>query len=713
MVQSIWRKSHFWLAIISSLFLVILAITGIFLSIEASNRTNNELNISHYPNTHLSKILELQKDKEFEIISIEKSEYGFLETEYLTFDGDMLSGIIHPKTGEIHPPKEKAPLFDFLRSFHRSLFLGKIGRLIVGIVAFLLILISISGVALIAKRQLTFKRFFGKIHFDNWFTFGHVLSGRWGLLIILTIAVSGAYLSMKRFEIIGKTVVKEHNTESLIFDEPEQISWSDFEVFEQTALSDFEELSFPFSPFPEDYFTLKTETKSQIINQFDGKILDSIDKEPTHSFLKNVHTGANYFWWNFILIIGAISILFFIFTGFKIHFSRGKRSFSNAFPKNEAEILIYFGSETNSTANFAQFLSKELQKNGKSVFVDKLNNYTQLSEKNQTILLLTSTYGNGESPQNANQFLEKFEKYSPKKQFDYAVLGFGSKDYPLFCNFAQTIEEKVGASSNSKQLIEYSTVNNQSEEEINSWLKQLSEKLNVNIDEFSRKEPKLEKFRIIGHSKETHPDLDNFWLKIGTKKPFESGDLLSVVPSKGERQRYYSVAKWNDELLIGIRKHELGLCSNYLFELGKNAIINGWIQKNQSFHCPKEDVLFIANGTGAIPFLGMIKEKDSQSNHTLFWGLKNKQNFDLYSDKIEELMATKKLNRFEKIFSQEENGGRVQNLVQQNEAFVKSHLQNGGTLMICGASAMEKDIRFWIDSLGLSLSDSQILADTY
>ena len=76
----------------------------------------------------------------------------------------------------------------------------------------------------------------------------------------------------------------------------------------------------------------------------------------------------------------------------------------NKFNKNKADIIILVGSESGSTFGFANSLFKSLITANQKVFIDHLNNYT--SYKNAThLLILTSTYGNGEAPINANIFL--------------------------------------------------------------------------------------------------------------------------------------------------------------------------------------------------------------------------------------------------------------------------------------------------------------------
>src|SRR5690606_25168186 len=90
---------------------------------------------------------------------------------------------------------EVKPQSDFIQwniALHRSLFLKETGRIIVGVVSFLLFLITISGVILIAKRQQGLRNFFANINKDFFSVFFHVIRG------IFLITISGVILIAKR-----------------------------------------------------------------------------------------------------------------------------------------------------------------------------------------------------------------------------------------------------------------------------------------------------------------------------------------------------------------------------------------------------------------------------------------------------------------------------------------------------------------------------------
>lgn len=161
MTLSIWRYAHLALAIVSSLFLLILSFTGIILAIDAVNEKNQAYQVADLNTINLSQsITELRKVYP-EIIEIAVDHNHFVSIDALDEEGNTIKGYIDPKTGkilgEITP---KSQFIQWTTALHRSLFLHETGRIIVGVVSFILLLITLSGVVLILKRQQGLRHFF-------------------------------------------------------------------------------------------------------------------------------------------------------------------------------------------------------------------------------------------------------------------------------------------------------------------------------------------------------------------------------------------------------------------------------------------------------------------------------------------------------------------------------------------------------------------------
>ena len=115
-----------------------------------------------------------------------------------------------------------------------------------------------------------------------------------------------------------------------------------------------------------------------------------------------------------------------------------------------------------------------LVKQNSSLFLNKYNFFP----KAQVFIFMTSTYGEGDAPSNADQFAYKFKKYKQLKTIEYTVLGFGSKSYPKFCSFAEDINSLLSQEDNYSELYPFFKINNQDANEYSSWEKKLISRFN-------------------------------------------------------------------------------------------------------------------------------------------------------------------------------------------------------------------------------------------
>ncbi|WP_375512546.1 nitric oxide synthase oxygenase [uncultured Nostoc sp.] len=97
-------------------------------------------------------------------------------------------------------------------------------------------------------------------------------------------------------------------------------------------------------------------------------------------------------------------------------------------------ILILYASETATAEGLARKAARQLQRfRPKVMALDEYNTDTLASEK--LLLIVTSTFGNGEIPGNGKKFLQWLKK-QPARSLDglnYSVMGIGSTVYENFC----------------------------------------------------------------------------------------------------------------------------------------------------------------------------------------------------------------------------------------------------------------------------------------
>jgi len=71
-------------------------------------------------------------------------------------------------------------------------------------------------------------------------------------------------------------------------------------------------------------------------------------------------------------------------------------------------------------------------------------------------VILTSTYGLGDAPSNANKFLHLLQQHPQQQPIHFSVAGFGSHAYADFCRFAFEVNNTLSEQSWATPLLEIS-----------------------------------------------------------------------------------------------------------------------------------------------------------------------------------------------------------------------------------------------------------------
>lgn len=111
-----------------------------------------------------------------------------------------------------------------------------------------------------------------------------------------------------------------------------------------------------------------------------------------------------------------------------------------------ATLTILFGSQTGNAKHVAQDIGDAASAKGFAVKVQDLAEYKAANLKNERYLVIvTSTYGEGEPPENAISFYNfLFSKKAPQlPELRYAVLGLGDTSYEFFCKTAQDFDQRL------------------------------------------------------------------------------------------------------------------------------------------------------------------------------------------------------------------------------------------------------------------------------
>src|SRR5690606_9944864 len=161
-------------------------------------------------------------------------------------------------------------------------------------------------------------------------------------------------------------------------------------------------------------------------------------------------------------------ILFFIYSGFAMTLKRNASKLKNKLKKNACKYVILVGSENGGTLPFANTLHHQLLKLGETSYITELNNYDKFKNA-EHLIIMTSTYGEGEAPTNANKFFERLKTIKQKQKLSFSVLGFGSLAYNDFCKFALDVDAALQDEGMTQSLKPF-TINDKSFERFEQWI---------------------------------------------------------------------------------------------------------------------------------------------------------------------------------------------------------------------------------------------------
>lgn len=250
-------------------------------------------------------------------------------------------------------------------------------------------------------------------------------------------------------------------------------------------------------------------------------------------------------------------------------------------PARSREVTVLFGSQTGNCQRLASSLSGKLKEQGFEITVSAMNSFKPNTlKKVENLLILVSTHGEGEPPDNARSFHEFLNsKRAPRlEHLRFSVLALGDTSYEFFCqtgkDFDQRLEE-LGGQRLSPRVdcdLDY-------DEPVAAWMEQVITALNgagsapaiaeeaVLAAEhaeslqsaYSRNHPfhaeVLENLNLNGRGS----DRETRHLELslaGSNITFEPGDALGVYPENHPRlvEEIIAAMGWNPEEPVPLNK---------------------------------------------------------------------------------------------------------------------------------------------------------------
>lgn len=409
-------------------------------------------------------------------------------------------------------------------------------------------------------------------------------------------------------------------------------------------------------------------------------------------------------------------------------------------------LTILFGSQTGNAESLAKRLADEAGKAGFAPTVHDMAQYPtgQLAGEKR-LLVITSTYGDGEPPDNAKAFWQFLSNGAPRLEgVEFSVLALGDTNYPKFCQHGKNLDarlEELGA----RRIFERVDCDVDYEENCQKWLAGVlgaGATVPATTIGYSRKSPFPAKLitnrKLSGEG--SAKDVRHFELAMDL--PYEVGDALGVWPTndpalveefarmldgdttslagcelarvdiparrmpaaefiaklKKLQPRLYSISSspkahpGQVHLTVSVVRHPRnGVCSTFLAERAETVPV--FLQPNKNFRLPADGdtpIIMVGPGTGIAPFRAFLEERQAvgaTGKSWLFFGDQHAAMDFLYRDELAPTRLDVAFSRdqAEKIY--------VQHRMLEHAAELFAWLEDGAHFYVCGdAKRMAADV---------------------
>lgn len=715
------RQLHSLLGLIGALLVILLGLSGAVLSTyPALDRVRTDIPMGLSVAELAGRIARDYPGAE----QIQRTPSGVI---IVYFSGNSGAGAdrVDPTNGSRIAPHVPSASSRWIKQLHRSLYLDTAGRIATGGTALALLLLCVSGILLLTKRVGGWRKLSGPLYgsrSQRW----HAAIGRFAVFGLLLSALTGIYMSAATFGLISDGMQAEPDFPSSTSGGP-PVPAARLPSLMSTDLANLRELVYPIPGDRFAVYTLRTAQGDAYVDQSSGALLAYRahgNVREIYELVYQLHTGEGLWWLGLPLGLCALGAPWLAVTGTIVWWrrQRAKPRIAGNSTVRSAETVILVGSENNSTWGFAQVLHEQLRKAGQRVHTAPMNRFSSEYRAARKLLILTATYGDGAAPASANVFLTRLARIPAGAPVDYAVLGFGDRQFPKFCQYASDVDAAMRARE-FHPLLPLTMINRQSSQEFSRWGADIGPLLGCTLTlEHTPSHPKTSSLRLLERidygRQEREPTVVLRFVAGSASKPtglfgrllaryrlprFDAGDLVGILAPASPMPRFYSLASGasNGYLEICVRLQPGGLCSTYLHGLQPGDCIEAFIQPNPQFRpaTGRAPVILIGAGTGIGPLAGFIRNNTGRYPMYLYWGGRNPDSDFLYEPELRDYLADRRLTQLHTAFSRVRNGSRVQNRLADDAENLRKLIADGGQVLVCGSSAMASSVRTALDEV--------------
>lgn len=166
------------------------------------------------------------------------------------------------------------------------------------------------------------------------------------------------------------------------------------------------------------------------------------------------------------------------------HSSSDELILSEKLETEKPKITLIWASQTGNSESLAESFSQKIKQAGYELNFQEMSNFSvdQL-EKTDHLLCISSTFGDGDAPDNGQNFWNDLNNKELKlNHVKYSVLALGDPNYDQFCGHGKRLDEKLAALGASP-ILARSDCDTDFQEKAEQWLNTILEKINTSTVE--------------------------------------------------------------------------------------------------------------------------------------------------------------------------------------------------------------------------------------
>ncbi len=709
-----WKAIHRWLGLTLGTLAAVLGVSGAILAIDPMQQAwlappaLSELPVA----TLVERVLRTVPGAD----EIRHLPSGAIVV--FSFAGDQpQASYVDPADGRVLGAWQASVLPRWVKNLHRSLLLGDAGRWGSAGTALGMSMLCASALVLLLRRMGGWRHLVSRVR-GSLAQRIHVITGRVVLTVLCLTSLTALIMSASTLEL----VTLDSGTEPDVFSVPAgqpALPVAQIAALQSLAVKNLRKLNFPGTTDPADTWKVATSLGQGWIDPYSGKMLawqDTSFAQRVYAIAVVLHTGEAAWPWAVVLGLVGASVLLFWLSGAVIWWqSRAQRPhiMGNS-PMAQADVLIFVASEGGSTWGFAQSLQDALRLNRHRVHTSALENFRIMGATRQ-VFVLAATYGEGQPPAHAIHALAQITKVKASA-VPVTVLGFGDRQFPAFCAFADSLDQTLRVQG-WPMLLPLERIHQQSGQQFARWGVALAQALGEPLVlEHVPRLPSAVALTLIarqdysGATEQATAILRFSWpiLRPGAHlrgrglARFGAGDLVGILAPGSAVPRYYSLASgWEDEFLeICVRQMPGGLCSTHLLSMQVGGTITAFIRPNPGFALTRmqRPVLLIGAGTGVAPLAGFIRRNDRHSPMHLYFGGRDPARDFYFGPEIKRWLAEGRLATLHTVFSRVPGSvGYVQDALRRDAESVRRLMAHDCIVRVCGSRAMARDVAVTLD----------------